>query len=145
MLRLWTCWFQGAGRASRWRFLAVSWKYHCTWQIAALGYRNERSRSFLKSLNCGLTGIILFLRGKTLRSIRLWRIDHREEGKERIEEEGAWRLENASLASKRPGSTRHSFCGRSFTSSSSQQDFFLLLCLTKSLPSLPIPCLILFC
>ena len=27
MLRLWTCGFQGAGRASRWRFLAVSWKH----------------------------------------------------------------------------------------------------------------------
>lgn len=34
MLRLWTCGFQGAGRASRWRFLAVSWKYMtdcCSW------------------------------------------------------------------------------------------------------------------
>lgn len=37
----------------------------------------------MKSLSCGLTGIILLLRVKTLRSTQLWRTDHREEEKEK--------------------------------------------------------------
>lgn len=94
MLSLWTCWFQGVGRASRWRFPTVSWKWHCTWQIAGLGYRNESSRAFLKSWSCGLTGIILLLRVETRRSIQLWRTDHREEEREEtIGEE--WHLDGA--------------------------------------------------
>lgn len=65
-----------------------------------LGYRNESSRAFLKSLSCGLTGIILFVRVKTFRSIQLWRTDHREEEKEKnIEEKKVWHLEYAFLAS----------------------------------------------
>lgn len=93
MLRLWACWFQGAGRASRWRFLTVSWKWHCTWQIAGLSYRNESTRAFLKSWSCGLTGIILFLRVKTLRSIQLWKTDRRQEEEKKNTEEEEWHLE----------------------------------------------------
>lgn len=74
--------FQGAGRVIRWRFLAVSWKCHDTWQIVDLGYRNESSRAFLKSLKYSLTGIILFLRVKTSRSTGLWQTDHKG-GRER--------------------------------------------------------------
>lgn len=131
MLSLWTCWFQGVGRASRWRFPTVSWKWHCTWQIAGLGYRNESSRAFLKSWSCGLTGIILFLRVETLRSIQLWRTDHREEEREENIEE-AWHLECAFWPVKGLAAQVEIYV----LQSSWIYDLFPLLCLAKPLPSL---------
>lgn len=137
MLWLWMlisrCW-----QASRWRFLAVSWKWHYTWQTADLSYRNESSRAFLKSLSCGLTGIILFLKLKTLRSIQLWRTEDREEERERERtprrKSGIWsRLfwpvegQAAQVKTSAVGPLLESswICA-----------FSLPLCLTKSLPSL---------
>lgn len=144
MLWLWMlisrCW-----QASRWRFLAVSRKWHCTWQTADLGYRNESSRAFLKSLSCGLTGIILFLKLKTLRSIQLWRTEDREEEREKNTEKEEWHLEYAFLVSWRTGSTSQNFCGQSFTRE------FLDMCLFSPSPLVeisslsfllpPLPCL----
>lgn len=53
----------------------------------------------MKSLSCGLTEIILFLRVETLRSIQLWRTDHREEEKENTEQKKEWHLKYAFPAS----------------------------------------------
>lgn len=145
MLRSWGCWFPGAGREGRWRFPAVSWKCLCTWQIADLGYRNESSRAFLKSLSCGLTGIILFLRAKTLWSIRLWKTDRREEEKEHWEG-GAVGRKLLWPVKGRVGPVT-TFVVGPFLESSWIYTFFLLLSLTKFLPSLPtlsLSCLVFF-
>lgn len=59
-------------------------KSHSPWQTVDLGYRDDSFRAFLKSLNWGLTGVMVFLKEKELWSIQLWRTNHKG-GREREE------------------------------------------------------------
>lgn len=131
MLRLWR--FQSACRIPGWRAPADSWKNRRAWQIVDLSYRDDSSRAFLKSLNCGLTGIMVFLRGKELWTVQLWRTNH-QGGRERVG--GSWEgvtCWSVHLTSQARQQQVRSLC-QSFLGSSWRCGFFLPLCPATSLP-----------